>query len=294
MIMRCLTYFKQMKKSKITFAVVLLYFCTSVQAELILTAPPRESKAKGQAQYGPMAKRLSEVLGEKVVYQQPKGWLFYQRDMRADKYDIVFDGPHFMSWRMKKFNHTPVASLPGKLGFIVVTKKENSKIASEQDLVNIKLCAIAPPNLSTLTVLAEMKNPARQPILVTGKGGMKGVWKRYEAGKCDAAILRDKFFLKKVDKEKQALEKIVYKSVPVANQGVTVSTRVTPEMRQKIIAELTTPGSPATMPTIKRFAAKAKGMKPAKDEQYSQSYQLLTGVIFGWEVDDGSLLANVK
>ncbi len=101
----------------------LLCCCSAARADLLLTAPPRESVADGQKQYGPLAEKLTQILGEKVTYQQPKGWLFYQRDMRADKFDIVFDGPHFISWRIKRFGHTPVAKLPGTLVFIVVTEK---------------------------------------------------------------------------------------------------------------------------------------------------------------------------
>lgn len=282
MFSRC--FLSELKPALAVF-IVLIMTWSSAQADLILTAPPRENKAKGKETYGPLATQLSKELGTKVIYQQPKGWLFYQRDMRAKKFDIVFDGPHFMSWRMKAIGHKPVAMLPGKLGFIIVTKKDNNAIKTIDDLTNRKLCAISPPNLSTLTVLAEMPNPVRQPALITGKGGMKGVWNRYTKGKCDAAILRDKFFAKKVSKEQQAENKIIFKSVPIANQGITVGPNVTDEMKSKIQAVLTKEGSPGVVPILKRFAGKAKSMKPVPAKIYDKNYELLTGVVFGWEVD---------
>lgn len=68
-----------------------------VCAELILTAPPREKASVGETLYGPLAQHLSSLLGEPVVYKHPNNWLEYQRDVRKDVYDIVFDGPHFVS-----------------------------------------------------------------------------------------------------------------------------------------------------------------------------------------------------
>jgi ABC-type phosphate/phosphonate transport system substrate-binding protein len=262
----------------------------SVQADLVLTSPPRESEAAGVKQYGPLADYLSELLGEKVTYEHPKGWLFYQRDMRADKYDIIFDGPHFMSWRMKKFNHTPVARLPGTLGFVVVTNSQNDEIENVHDLVNKKLCVIAPPNLSTITVLAELSEPARQPSLKCVKGGMKGVYRAFSEGQCQAAIFRDKFYMKKFSDEDRSKTKVVYKSVPVPNQGITVSERVSDENRQKIIAALTEVNE-STKPILKRFSPKAEKMLPASNDDYEHHYKLLTGIIFGWEVDGNSLLS---
>ncbi len=269
-----------------TVAIVLmLFFWTTVHAELMLTAPPRESAEAGQKIYGPLAARLTELLGEKVVYQQPKGWLFYQRDMRADKFDIVFDGPHFISWRIKQYDHVPVAKLPGKLGFVVITAKDKKEFSSVDDLVNLPVCAIAPPNLSTLTVLAQYDNPVRQPRLITVKGGAIGVYKAFKSGKCEAAILRDKFFAKKVPEQERAGFKVIFKSTPVTNQGITVSTRVSEDQRARIAAALTEV-SEGTEPILKRFAPKADKMIPAVKDDYAEHYTLLTGIIFGWEIND--------
>ena len=270
--------------------VLLLFSFASVHAELILTSPPRENAAAGLAQYGPLAEYLSEVLGEKVVYEQSKGWLFYQRDMRNDKFDIIFDGPHFMSWRMKQFNHTLAAKLPGKLGFIVVTPKGTKgfyqrKIRGLNDLINIPVCALAPPNLSSMTVLAQYENPVSLPKLKTVKGGMKGVYKAFKGGQCKAAILRDKFYEKKVPEEDKANLEVVFISAPIANQGITLSSRVSKDQAAKIRAALVEE-SGATAPTLKRFAGKAKKMLPADSSEYEEFYTLLTGVVFGWEIKE--------
>lgn len=279
------------KTLKLLILLLPLFAWSSVQADLLLTAPPRENAAAGALQYGPLATYLSELLGEKVTYEQPKGWLFYQRDIRDDKYDIVFDGPHFVSWRMKRFKHTPVAKLPGKLGFLLVANIEDEEIESIQDVVNKKLCAIAPPNLSTLTILAELSEPARLPQLKTVKGGMKGVFKAFSEGKCRAVILRDKFYLKKLSEEQRSKTKVVYKSVPLPNQAITVSSRVSPEQVQKIMTALTKVNE-GTAPILKRFSPKTNKMLSVTKDDYDIEYKLLTGIIFGWELGDDTLFSH--
>ena len=269
---------------------LLLCCCSAAQADLLLTAPPRESVADGQKQYGPLAEKLTQILGEKVTYQQPKGWLFYQRDMRADKFDIVFDGPHFISWRIKRFGHTPVAKLPGTLVFIVVTEKgakgfNRRNINTIDDLKNVKVCAVAPPNLSSLTVLAEYKDPVSLPIMVNAKGGMKGVYNAFKNGKCQAAIMRDKFFIKKVPQHERDDLKIIFRSEPVANQGITVSRRVNEEQRTLITAALTEV-SASTAPTLKRFTPKADKMLYTDNADYENYYKFFSGVVYGWEVGE--------
>ena len=269
---------------------LLLCFLSTAQADFLLTAPPRESADEGMKQYGPLAEKLTEVLGEKVVYHHPKGWLFYQRDMRADKFDIIFDGPHFISWRIKRFGHTPVAKLPGTLGFIVVTEKDakgfNGRTIDDiDDLKNVTVCAVAPPNLSSLTVLTEYKDPVSLPVMVNTKGGMIGVYNSFKQGKCQAAIMRDKFYYKKVPQQERDALKIIFKSEPVANQGISVSSRVSDEQRILITAALTEVTS-STEPMLKRFTPKAKKMLYTDNADYEDYYKFLTGVVYGWGIGD--------
>ena len=66
-----------------------------------MTSPPRESAARGEELYGPLAQLLTVQLGQSVVYERARDWIEYSTRMKQDKYDIVFDGPHFAAWRMK-------------------------------------------------------------------------------------------------------------------------------------------------------------------------------------------------
>lgn len=254
-----------------------------IAQELIMTAPPREKPEAGKKLYGPIAAHLSKLLGKKVVYEYPKNWLNYQRDMRNDKYDIVFDGPHFISWRMAHLDNNVVVKLPGTLVFHLVTAKDNKEINSTEDLVGKKICGISMPNLSTLSILAAYPNPVRQPVIVGIKGGMGAVNKNYKAGKCEAAVFRRAFFNKKLSKQDRESYKIIYTSKPVPNQGISVSKRVTARERSMLVQSFTYgDGVKATTGILRRFGGKAKNFIKATTEEYQGHNMLLEGIIFGW------------
>ncbi len=254
-----------------------------VYADLIMTAPPRESVEAGTKLYGPIAKYLTSALGEKVVYQHPRNWLHYQNDMRSDKYDIVFDGPHFISWRIKHLGAKAMVKLPGKLQFFVVSMADDKEINKIEDVIGKRVCGIAPPNLATLSMMAKLNNPARQPILYPVRGGFKKVNKEFKKGKCRAAIFRTAFFKKKLPQSDRDMMRVIYTSPALPNQGFTVSSRVSSKKLQKIrSAMLSRDGAAAAANLLKRFGGKARGFKTAINREFKDQYLFLEGVIFGW------------
>ena len=263
-------------------ALLLLLGSFQVNAELILTAPPRETPDAGQKLYGPLAAELSSLLKQEVVYQHPGNWLAYQHDMRNDKYDIVFDGPHFISWRIKHIKHKAIVKLPGTLQFVIVGKKDDEKNKSLTDLVGRKVCGIPPPNLGTLTVYAAYDRPAQQPVIVPIRGGFKKVFNAFKAGKCEGAVFRTTFYAKKLSEEDRAITAILHRSAALPNQGISVSSRVDTAAQKKITAALTKPEMPAIKSLLSRFGGKAKAFEPASDKDFANHHKLLEGVIFGW------------
>lgn len=261
-------------------------YSTAYAKELILSAPPRETAEAGMKIYGPVAAHLTKLLGVTVTYKHPGNWLRYQREMRNDKYDIVFDGPHFIAWREQHLGHEALLKLPGKLQFILVTDKGNTKVTKPNDLIGKNICGISPPNLSTLSVLDYYRNPVRQPVIKGIKGGMGKVFKSLSSDdkkKCDAAVLRTAFHKKKLKKDQQASIKTLFKSKAMPNQGVSVSKRVSPELKLRIKKSLTVgSGIPSTKKLLKRFGGKAKSFIPVKSKEYAGYNNLLEGVIFGW------------
>ncbi|UCH52227.1 MAG: PhnD/SsuA/transferrin family substrate-binding protein [Pseudomonadota bacterium] len=241
----------------------------------ILTAPPRDSGGAEADVYEPIAQYLSAATGKKIDYRHYDNWLTYQDRMRRDEFDIVFDGPHFVGWRIVKLDHEPLVRLPGKLAFVVAVKKDNDKIASVKDLAGRTVCGLAPPNLATLTVLNQFDNPARQPIVVEVKS-FKESYAAMANGKCVASILRDNAF-KRFNEEKK-LGKVIFKSEGIANQGFSVSKRVADADRIKIVQALTAPDAPKRLKAFFERYNKDKDLAKTSRDEYQDLGKLLRDV----------------
>jgi len=256
-----------------------------VSAEFVMTAPPRENPEAGAKIYQPLAEYLSTILGEKVVYKHPKNWLQYQRDLRHDAYDIVFDGPHFVSWRMAHLKHDVLVKLPGTLEFVIVVNKDDSEIKEMKNLVGKKICGIPPPNLATLTVIEQFNNPVRQPIIWGVQGGFPKVYETFRKGGCRAAVFRTTYYYKKLTDADRASLRILYHSKALPNQAISVSQRVGSKYKDKIIRSLTLEetGKKAAQGITQRFGGKkAPPFVAATTKEYEDHTQLLEGVVFGW------------
>lgn len=255
----------------------------SVLADLILSAPPRESVEAGKKLYEPLAESLSQLTGEKVIYQHPENWHNYQKRLQNDEFDIVFDGPHFAAWRMSSLKAKPLVRLPGNLRFVLVVMEEDRKITEPKHLVGKTVCTLPSPNLGALTLYSMYPNPVLQPEFRQVSGGFKQVTKELLAGKCRGAILRSSFFYKKLPDNERDSILVIKESAPIINQGITVSTRVGQESQSKMLKALTTSkGKQAMRPILDRFSAEANTFIPARDEEYVGKNLLYDNTVFGW------------
>lgn len=262
-------------------AALSLFVVIPVQADLILTAPPRESAERGEELYGPLAQLLTTQLGVTVVYYHPRDWIEYAHSMRKDKYDIIFDGPHFAAWRMKHLEHRPVAKLPGKMAFVVVARQNDKEQNRLRDLINGPVCSQASPNLGTMAVLAQFKNPIIQPDLYEVVNA-NTAHELMQTGKCRTAVMQDKFLFKLSPQEKQNL-KVIYASESFPDQTITVSKRVTDRQRAVLAETLARPsGLAATQMLLKQYSKQAMRFEPAQSNEYVGLEALLEGVVWGW------------
>lgn len=258
----------------------IVFFISSANAEYVLSAPPREAPEKGEKTYGPIAKKLEALLGEKVVYEAPAGWFDYSRKMRNNKYDIVFDGPHFTAWRVKHLKHTPVVVLPGAIGFYLITHKENS-ISKPQQLVGKKICGLLSPNLGTSMIYELFPNPMLQPVLYEVTGGMKEVWSQFRAGACVAAILRNINYAR-LSPEDKKLVRIVIKTRHLPNQTITVSHRLKNQAQRIANFMVSKEGAIAAHNLLSRYSKNALYFEQTRSADYAGIERLLEGVVWGW------------
>jgi len=263
---------------------VLLFFSFShsVLADLIFSAPPRGTEKVERATYEPLAKAMGEAIGEKVTYVFPRDFIQYSVDMQKGRYDIVFDGPHFSQWRVVNLKHTILVNLPENLQFFVVLEKSRKKIKNLHDLVFQTVCAQLTPQLGTLMLLQNYYDRAVEPRLHLVKGEDK-VFSDYKAGKCAAAVLRDKTFYK-LSKAERAKYKILYKSPVAPNDAITANSKISPTQRIALINLLTDPKAMKVASMIfNRFSRNAVAFNKANAKQYDGLDQLLL-LAFGWDV----------
>ncbi len=266
------------------FLLLLLPINSVFASDLILSAPPRESVEEGKKLYEPVATYLSQLLGRKVTYKHSKNWFKYQIDMRNDKYDIVFDGPHFISWRVAHLKHEVLVKLPGKLDFMLVTKADNGKLKKSKDMVGKYFCGISPPNLSSLSFLASFSNPVLQPKVKGIKGGMAKVFQAFENKKCSAAMLRGTYYQTQLSKQKQDQLKVLFRSGSLPNQAITASSRLSKKEKSIVVKGLLGgEGANSLKAVVGRFAElNASSFVLTNNAEYKGYNKYLEGVLIGW------------
>jgi len=232
----------------------------------IFSAPPRGPAEAESKVYEPVARYLSKALGKTVIYQHPGDWLSYQSDMQKGVYDLVFDGPHFASWRMKRTEHVPLVTLPGKLIFNVFVRGDQKQFNSMKTIAGRTVCGLAPPNLATLTVYdAYSDQPLRQPMIMQVKSFKSG-YQQVVDGKCTAGVVRDKLY-KKLDIDNTM--RVIHTSKGVANQGFSAGPRFTDQEKYIIINALIDKKSHKQMESFhKRFNKSFALLKQANPTEY--------------------------
>jgi ABC-type phosphate/phosphonate transport system substrate-binding protein len=262
---------------------LLLWFVASpaFSADLVLSAPPRENAQKGEELYGPIATKLSKLLGHNIVYKQPKTWAEYANNMRDGKYDIVFDGPHFVAWRQKNLKHEPVVSLPGSLQFFIVTKKDNKYINEKRDLVGKRICGMPSPHLATDLVYDLFRNPVLQPDIYEVRGGQRKAMQAFKEGKCEATIFRTTLFNRLSEAEKAKL-KVVATTRKLPNQTVSISQRLHNNANQIAEFLVSKEGAITADSLLTRYSKKKKTFIKASPQKFVGAADILEGVVWGW------------
>lgn len=243
----------------------LFAFSEIVYADYLFTAPPRETIEKGVEIYKPIADFLSRETGERFVYRYPGSWAEYSRGMQHGEYDLAFDGPHFVSWRIKHINHDVMVKLPQLHIWRVIARKDNANINTMDDLVGRKVCAPKSPNFGMLTMMSHFSNPDKQPVHVITKGwkdGFDGV----VDGICEATVL-PKTNHKKFDPS-LSKTRAVHTHLPYPNQAFTAGPRIDPAIKAKIRkAMLSKEGQMAMSRLRDRFTQGAQ-LVAAENEEY--------------------------
>lgn len=253
-----------------------------VQAEdeeaLVFSTAPTHSPEKTVQLYTPLVNYLSEVSGQKIAIEPARNYLEYTNNMREGEYDIVFDGPHFVGWRMEMLGHAPLVRLPGAIRIVVVVP-ESSSVTDIKKLSGKKVCSFASPNMLTMAFLQQFDNPVRQPVMLSVKG-FKGLVECLKAGKAEAAVLRDKHW----EKMDQAGFKLLYapeRSYP--ERTISITDEVDEELHEKLTtALLSEEGLAKAAGLLETF--KRKNFVAASEDDYDGVGELLDP-IWGFQLE---------
>ena len=259
---------------------VSLFFTNPVIAAddvITFTTAPTQSPAQTEKIYGPLVEYLAKTTGKNIKLVSARNFLEYTSKMRKEKYDIIFDGPHFVSWRMEHINHTPIARLPGKLVFAAMVK-DGGVINNLQQLIGKKVCAVNSPNLATLMILDSFPNPVRQPVIVSQRS-FKDAFQCLKQGKGYAAFIPIGFWKKFKEKGKTDGLRILYttKKKPLPTRTFSISKRIDAATRSAIQqALLNTEGQEGAQPLLKRF--RRKNFVDAPSREFKGLSRLLLSV----------------
>ena len=250
----------------LVIVVVLSATPTLASETYVFTGPPRESVEKGLEVYGPIAEYLSAATGKRIVYRHPDNWLLYQTEMQKGAYDLVYDGPAFVSWRIAELGHEPLATLSSRLAFVIAVREDYAELNTLADLSGRTVCGFGPPNFATLTLLSLFPNPSRQPYLVEVKT-LKEAHQGVLAGKCVGAVMRDKAFAKMHKNSTGA--KVIHRTAPVANQTITAGPRFSAEDKATMTAALLAPEAKTKLAKFLARFNRGKDLMKANRDDYA-------------------------
>ncbi|MHB1951839.1 MAG: phosphate/phosphite/phosphonate ABC transporter substrate-binding protein [Acidiferrobacteraceae bacterium] len=255
---------------------LLLAAAPAFASTYVFAVPPRQSRAKMKVIYGPIAAYLSRVTGDNVHLRYESNWLSYENDMRKGRFDLVFDGPSFISWRMEHQHFVPLAKLKGDLVFKIILRKNDTAISKVSQLAGHMICAFAPPNLATLSVYSLFPDALSQPTIIPVKG-LKTPYLSLLKGKCRAAVIQAVLYKKLNAGPTHGKTRVLYTTRPIPNQGFSAGPRIPPAVQAKIREALLSPaGAAATALMRKEFGNRP--LVPAHRAEYTGVSSLLNGV----------------
>lgn len=233
------------------------------QEALVFTAPPRETPEAGIEIYQPVADYLSQAIGKKVRYKHPGTWGVYRTEMLKGSYDIIFDGPHFNSYRMEKLSHNILVKIPERHEFTVIVRKDKP-FQTVSQMAGRTFCTHAPPNLGTLVLLSQFDNPSRQPVIINSKG-WETIYNGVISGKCVGGVL-PMANLKKYDRSNQT--RVVFKTAAMPNQAFSAGPRVSLEDQMKLAQALASPDAAAPTEKLRAAYKVGDGFALASNQEY--------------------------
>jgi len=263
------------------FAVVLLLTSTALSAvdegTVVFSTSPIYSRVETVKLFTPLMNYLSEMTGKKFEIDTAANFIEYSVRMRLNKYDMLFDEPHFVGWRLASQEHAPIARLPGEFKIVVIAKGD-SDLGSMAELEGgfARVCAAPAPDMVTMAFLSYYPNPVRQPNLVRTQG-LQELKECLDRGRGEAAVLSASDWEGISENEKTSLKVVAVPPHAYPERTFTVGPRIDDALREQIAqALLSEEGQKASQGIFERF--NKKNLIAAKPDEYQGLEQLLSSM----------------
>lgn len=238
--------------------------------------PPGGSVSTEKALFQPIAAYLTRVTGHPIVFRPATNWLTYSQDVAQGKYDLVFDGAHFTSWRDHYLGDVPLVRLPGPSGYAVVTRK-NERITKLSQLTGRSVCANSPPSLATLLLLGKFSDVSRQPFLMVVRGWRQGLHGLL-TNQCDAAIV-PMARLQSLPEAQAAGVRVMYRTKTYPSRALSAGPQIPADVQARIRAALLSPAGQKVTEPLRR-ADGAQVFVPASRHEYAGLSHLLANTLY--------------
>ena len=253
-------------------------------AQLSFGVPPQQNARTALVTYSPLVDYLSRVTGASVQMEVATGWFEYRSNIKTGAYDFLITEPHIVSWLIDNLNFEPLVKFPSLLRYIAVVPADDGVVGTPEDLVTRIVCSRPPPSLGVLLFYEAFDNPFQQPSIREINGGDLNVLAGLYDGQCDAALLSASFFASVLSDAQRSLLRPVLETRGMINEALVASPDISFEIKDRIIASLSTdPSGIAATERIRAASdAAAQSMVPANMLEYSGLSDLLEDQSFGW------------
>ncbi len=238
--------------------------------------PPGRSVAAEKALFRPIAAYLTRVTGHQIVFQPATNWLTYSQDVSQGKYDLVFDGPHFTSWRDHYLGDVPLVRLPGSSGYAVITRR-NEPMTKLAQLTGRSVCAASPPSLATLLLLGKFSDVTRQPFLVVVHSWLQG-FHGLMAHRCDATLVPMAGLESLPPGEARAI-RVLYRTKAYPSRAISAGPEIPAALQARIREALLSPAGEQATQSLRR-ADGARLFVPANRREYAGLSHLLAHTLY--------------
>ncbi|MFW5453544.1 phosphate/phosphite/phosphonate ABC transporter substrate-binding protein [Thioalkalivibrio sulfidiphilus] len=252
---------------------MLLFFLLAGSAvksdELTLAVALGLSQQQAAQTYQPLIAYLAQATGRDIRLETSVNILAHWQLMRREAYDIVIDAPPFTAYRAARMDYAVVAKLPDVLSFTLASHVDFG-ILDPSELIGRRVASQPSPALGALGLINLFPDSVRQPHIVPVdthvEAAQSAVDKRTVGAMLPTSLMAN--FPDLVP---------VYTTEQLPAPGISVSSRVSPDQRERIRqALLNAQNSPTGRAMLE--ALNVPNLEEAANDTYLGLETMLEGV----------------